>query len=94
MAKDALLQVRMDPEMKRQAEDLYASMGTTLTEAVRVFVAQSITDAGLPFTPTSMRAKGTGRAFGALNIFASPTKRAHERDTWVESLLPRDANMR
>ena len=89
MAKDALLQVRMDPEMKRAAEALYASMGTTLSEAVRLFAAQSIAEGGLPFTPASMHGKGTGRAFGSLHVFASPAKRAQERETWVSSLLPR-----
>ncbi len=86
MPKDALLQVRIDPEVKRDAEALYASMGTSLSEAVRMFVNQSILDQQMPFTPTSLRKRGAGKAFGALNVFASPTKREKERDAWVASL--------
>ena len=36
MAKEATLQVRMDAELKEQAEALYREMGTSLAEAVRI----------------------------------------------------------
>ncbi|WP_172623336.1 type II toxin-antitoxin system RelB/DinJ family antitoxin [Arabiibacter massiliensis] len=86
MAKEALLQVRIDPQDKRDAEQLYASMGTSLSEAVRMFVNQSLLDQRMPFTPTSLNKKGSGRAYGVLNVFASPTKREQERDAWIASL--------
>ncbi len=92
MAKDALLQVRIDPEAKHDAERLYASMGTNLSEAVRMFINQSILDQQMPFTPTSIQRKGAGKAFGALNVFASPAKREQERDAWVASLSMKAEN--
>lgn len=49
MAKEATLQVRMDADLKEQAELLYQSMGTTLAEAVRIFARQSVAEKALPF---------------------------------------------
>lgn len=40
--KRAILQVRIREEDKQHAERLYDAMGTSLAEAVRLFVAQSI----------------------------------------------------
>lgn len=86
MAKAGLIQVRIDPELKQKAEELFSSMGTSLSEAIRIFVNQSVLDQQMPFTPTSHARKGGNEALGMLNIFASPSKRERERDAWVESL--------
>ena len=50
MAKEAILQVRMDSELKEQAELLYKQLGTSLAEAVRIFARQSVEDRAMPFT--------------------------------------------
>lgn len=42
MAKEATLQVRMDSELKEQAEVLYKQLGTSFAEAVRIFARQSV----------------------------------------------------
>ena len=49
MAKDAVLQVRIDAELKKQVEELYRAMGTSFAEAVRMFAQRSILERGLPF---------------------------------------------
>ena len=49
MAKEATLQVRMDSELKEQAEQLYRDMGTSFAEAVRIFARQSVLENGMPF---------------------------------------------
>ncbi len=49
MAKEAVLQVRMDAELKSEAESLYKEMGTSLAEAVRIFAKQSVRQRGMPF---------------------------------------------
>ena len=49
MAKDALVQVRMDAEIKEEVESLYRGLGTSFAEAVRVFAVQSIKAQGMPF---------------------------------------------
>lgn len=59
MAKDVLLQVWMDPEDKRKAEELYRNLGTSLEEAVRIFARQSINDNGMPFRMALSKGEGT-----------------------------------
>lgn len=49
MAKEATLQVRMDSELKEQAEQLYKNLGTSFSEAVRIFARQSVLENGMPF---------------------------------------------
>lgn len=52
--KRAILQVRIREEDKQHAEHLYDAMGTSLAEAVRLFVAQSILMRKLPFQPVAV----------------------------------------
>ena len=49
MAKEVTLQVRMDSELKEQAELLYKQLGTSFAEAVRIFARQSVEERGMPF---------------------------------------------
>ena len=55
MAKEAVLQVRMDAEIKEKAEQLYRSLGTSFTEAVRIFAKRSLDENGMPFQLTAPR---------------------------------------
>lgn len=52
MMEDEIVQVRMDPEDKRRAEELYRKLGTSFEEAVRIFARQSILENGMPFRPS------------------------------------------
>ena len=67
MAKEAVLQVRMDADMKEKAEKLYKDMGTSLAEAVRIFTAQSIKENGMPFMIKADR----GSTYGRLSEYAN-----------------------
>lgn len=49
MAKTANINVRIDPETKAGAERLFASFGITLTDAINIFLRQSLMVGGLPF---------------------------------------------
>jgi len=49
MPKESVLQVRMDSELKEQAESLYKSMGSSFAEAVRIFAKQSVAEQAMPF---------------------------------------------
>ncbi|MGX8706621.1 MAG: type II toxin-antitoxin system RelB/DinJ family antitoxin [bacterium] len=49
MSKSATLNIRTDPEVKAQAEQIYQSFGITLTDAVNIFLRKSIMEGGLPF---------------------------------------------
>lgn len=47
--KTATFQMRINPEVKKKAERLYAGYGLTLTDAVNIFIQQSLREDGLPF---------------------------------------------
>ena len=50
MAKTERLQVRIDPETKSQATALFDDLGMTISDAVTLFIHQSIRTGGLPFS--------------------------------------------
>jgi DNA-damage-inducible protein J len=49
MARTAALHIRIDPETKKGAEQVYSAFGLTLSDAVTMFLRQSIFTGGLPF---------------------------------------------
>lgn len=49
MPKTANLNIRIDPETKFSAERLFSSFGITITDAVNIFLHQSLMVGGLPF---------------------------------------------
>lgn len=50
--KTAIFQMRINPEIKMQVEEIYARCGLTLTDAINIFIQQSINAEGLPFIVT------------------------------------------
>lgn len=85
-SKRAILQVRIHEEDKQHAERLYDAMGTSLAEAVRLFVAQSILMRKLPFQPVAVRSKDGTAAYGSLKAYGDPNRRSEERNAWIEYL--------
>jgi len=61
MAKDTVFQARMDKEVKQQVEELYRQMGTTFSEAVRLFAQQSLLLGRMPFEVVSDARQTTTR---------------------------------
>lgn len=49
MAKTASLHMRIDPEIKADAEAIFAEYGLSITEAVNIFLYKSRSIQGLPF---------------------------------------------
>ena len=47
--KTATFQMRINPEVKQKAESIFAAYGLTLTDAVNIFIQQSLNTEGLPF---------------------------------------------
>ena len=47
--KTATFQMRINPEVKRRVEAIYASQGLSFTDAVNIFIQQSLNENGLPF---------------------------------------------
>ena len=50
--KTSTFQMRINPEIKNQAEQLFQNCGMTLTDAINVFIQQSMNVGGLPFIVT------------------------------------------
>jgi DNA-damage-inducible protein J len=49
MAKTSNLNIRIDPATKEAAEKLFSNFGITITDAVNIFLHQSLLTGGLPF---------------------------------------------
>ena len=47
----ALLQVRIDDELKNQAATIYNEIGIDISTAIRMFLKKSVQEGGLPFDP-------------------------------------------
>ena len=49
MAKTAHITIRIDPETKTSAEQLFSTFGITITDAISIFLHKSIMEGGIPF---------------------------------------------
>ncbi|MGM9614934.1 MAG: type II toxin-antitoxin system RelB/DinJ family antitoxin [Oscillospiraceae bacterium] len=54
--KTDMFRIRVNPEVRRKLEEVYAKNGLTLTDAVNVFFQQSINAGGFPFPVTEENA--------------------------------------
>ena len=55
MIKTASLNIRIDPELKKNAEALYSRFGLTISDAITVFLNKSLMENGFPFDLTQPR---------------------------------------
>lgn len=53
--KSGTFQMRINPDYKRQLEELFASCGLTLSEATNIFFQMSLNTGGLPFNVNTDR---------------------------------------
>ncbi len=49
MAKTAMIRARVEPDLKREAEELLSELGMSATEAITLFYRQVTMHRGLPF---------------------------------------------
>lgn len=49
MAQNALIQVRVDNELKREADELFTDLGFDTPTAIRIFLKHAVMRRGLPF---------------------------------------------
>lgn len=55
MAKTANISLRIDPEVKKSVEELYANFGISVTDAINIFLHTSLMEGGFPFQPKQPR---------------------------------------
>lgn len=82
--KTATFQMRINPDVKQRVEDIYARQGLTFTDAVNIFIQQSLNMEGLPFlvspeNETYMKAKAMRRLMAEVQQGWDSA----EKDGWV-----------
>ena len=76
MAKTEMIRARVEPELKREAEELFSELGLSATEAITLFYKQVTLHRGLPFSVRMPNVETVGalrqaRDGEGLNEFAS-----------------------
>ena len=49
MGKSSYLTIRIDPQLKAKSSELFRTLGFTMTDAITIFLHQSLINGGLPF---------------------------------------------
>ena len=62
MSRSAVMNLRIEPEIKAEAEELFSSFGLTVTDAVNVFLRQSLMRGGFPFEIVRYKPNAVTRA--------------------------------
>ena len=56
MAKTDFLQIRIEPKLKADSQELFSSMGISTSDAVTMFLMKCLDENGLPFQVTAPKA--------------------------------------
>ena len=92
MTTDAVLQVRINSKLKKEAENLFERLGISIADAVRMFISQSIEQQGLPFeVKTDFPGKKVLYASGIAHKYADPSKIPLEENAWAEAVAEKYA---
>ena len=84
--KDSTFQVRINSEIKRAVEEIYAKTGMTLTDAFNTFIQQSLNVEGLPFIVTQNSKEALREQ--AIAMLMLDLRRAEERadaEGWIDA---------
>ena len=81
--KTATFQMRINPEIKERVEQVYANYGLNLTDAINIFIQQSLNADGLPFllSPEN-REYMQGKAMKRLMAELDASWRSAQEDGW------------
>ena len=55
MPKTANINLRIEPDVKAQADAVFSNLGISVTDAINVFLHASIMEGGFPFQPKQPR---------------------------------------
>lgn len=82
--KTTTFQMRINPDVKQQVEEIYARQGLTFTDAVNIFIQQSLNMEGLPFLASpENEAYMKSKAMRRLLDEVQKGWDSAERDGWV-----------
>jgi len=83
--KTSTFQFRINPEVRARAEEVYAGCGLTLTDAINIFIQQSINVDGLPFVVTrKSKAAKFEQAVNRLMAEITAGEESVEQDGWID----------
>ncbi len=84
--KDATFQVRINSEIKKTVEDIYARVGMTLTDAFNTFIQQSLNVEGLPFLATQNSKDALREQTAAMLMLDLQRAEARaDKEGWIEA---------
>ena len=83
--KTSTFQMRINPEVKNRAEEIFQHCGLTLTDAINIFLQQSMNAGGLPFVVTqnsreALRDQAIARLMEELRLGRDSV---HSESDWV-----------
>ena len=85
MPKTATFQFRINPKVREQVEAVYAGCGLTLTDAINIFIQQSINVDGLPFVVTrKSKAAKFEQAVGRLMAEIAIGEKSADESGWID----------
>ena len=84
--KDTTFQVRINSEIKKAVEEIYARTGMTLTDAFNTFIQQSINVEGLPFLVTQNSKEALKeQAMAKLLLDLKRAEERADREGWIDA---------
>ena len=89
--KSAVMQFRMDRDLKDEAEALFRNLGTSFAEALRIFARQCVLTRSMPISIAIPRQE---TASGAFAKYANPAKRELESGAFSRAMEAKHANAR
>jgi len=86
MATTTMVHVRIDENVKTQASETLASMGLTVSDAVRVFLTRVVADKELPFLIKAPNATSRTAIAEAKEIIKSRSARFETVDALIDDI--------
>ena len=86
MAATTMVHVRVDENIKTQAAETLASMGLTVSDAVRVFLTRVVADKELPFAVKAPNARSRAAMAEVNEIIKSRRARFNNSDALINDL--------
>lgn len=86
MAATTMVHVRVDENVKAQATETLASMGLTVSDAIRVFLTRVIADKAMPFALKAPNATSRVAIAEATDIIMSRRARFATADALIDDL--------
>lgn len=81
------VRLRVEMGLKKEADRVFQNMGMTMSEAIRIFLMQSVNSAGLPFRPHLAQPNMTSmRSFEQKNDFETEEMSISEFSNYLKDL--------